>query len=198
METRGGSLPLSTCFAAPHSVRRKVRQRRQKSHRAPRSAISFHKPRIFAAFKNPGRAANIDPFKIPGRLLPMHKGGKSSKSPNAQNHPEPRTLKTVRIQHVAGGRRVGAARLHSYLNLVEAELVGKHAEINPLPRRRSLWKLYARLRSRAPAAQLRLRGARTNKICRGERRERKEKKKDKIRAAGEISAETRSLLTNGT
>lgn len=43
-------LPWSTCLAA---VCRKVSQRRERSHRAPRSAITFHKE-IFAGFRNPG------------------------------------------------------------------------------------------------------------------------------------------------
>lgn len=78
---------------------------------------------------------------------------------------------------------MGAARLDSYLNLVEAELEGKHAEINPLPRRRSLWtalRTFTQPRS-GHAAAIRRRKPDLRR-GRGERGGKKKKKKKGIRS----------------
>lgn len=141
-------LPLSTCLAA---VWRKVRQRRQRRDRAPRSAITFHKL-IFAGFRNPGKPLKkiiiIKEIrkknflqKSSGSLLKTRKGGKkkSSKSSNVKEHLEPGTFKTGRMKHEAGEEPQVRDRI---LNLVEAEVgEGKknHRGINPWPPTRGTW-----------------------------------------------------------
>lgn len=75
-------LPLSTCLAA---VWRKVRQRRERRDRAPRSAITFHKW-IFAGFRNPGEPLKKKEIRKKKKIPPapswkQAKVGKKVQSP---------------------------------------------------------------------------------------------------------------------
>lgn len=99
-------LPLSTCLAAVLSVWRKVRQRRERSDRAPRSAITFLQINFLQASGTPENLSKKKKKIRKNKTLRLppentQRREKSSKSTKVKEHLEPGTFKTGRVEHEA-------------------------------------------------------------------------------------------------
>lgn len=131
-------------------------------------------------------------LKSPGHLLEMHEGQKSSESCNVQKHPEPGTLKTGRMKHVAGEEKAAGYR-DCFLNLVEAEVGEKTVKSIHCHGGAERGRKHLRVAERNLADF-------TTPKCVKCVKDLKEltSRKDKIRLEGEISAAASSLLTDGT